>query len=56
MIAVTVKFMPKDIFDQCRLESELLWKSSKPKRWRLAIPIVLIWLFVAFIIVKAVIR
>lgn len=55
MVAATVKLIPKDILAQCRIESEQLWKDGKPKRWYYAIPIVLIWLIVVVLIVKALI-
>ena len=33
-----------------------LWKDGKPKRWYYAIPIVLMWLMVVFLIVRAVVK
>lgn len=53
MVAATVKLIPKDILAQCRTESEQLWKDGKPKRWYYAIPIVLIWVIIVMLIVKA---
>lgn len=44
MIAATIKLIPKDLFEQCRVESEQLWKDGKPKKWYYGIPIVLIWI------------
>ncbi|MCL6559986.1 MAG: DUF1232 domain-containing protein [Firmicutes bacterium] len=53
MIAATIKLIPKDIIEQCRIESEYLWKDGKPKKWYYAIPIVLIWLIIVALIIKA---
>lgn len=52
MVWATVKLIPDDIFQQCRRESAEMWKNGKPKKWYFALPIVLIWLIVIWIIVK----
>ena len=52
MIAATIKLVPKEIFEQCRIESEQLWKEDKPKKWYYAIPIVLMWLTIFALIIK----
>ena len=54
LVAVTIRLIPKDIIDQCRTESEQLWKNGKPKKWYYAIPIMLIWLILIALIVKAI--
>lgn len=53
MVSATIHLVPKDIMAQCRSEAELLWKDGKPKKWYYALPIVAIWLFVIFLIVRA---
>ncbi|MCQ2469477.1 MAG: DUF1232 domain-containing protein [Ruminococcus sp.] len=50
MVWATVKLIPDDIFQQCRRESAEMWKNGKPKKWYFALPIVLIWLIVIWII------
>ena len=52
MVWATVKLIPDDIFQQCRRESAEMWKNGKPKKWYFALPIVLIWLIVIWIIVR----
>ena len=54
LIALTVKLIPKDVFEACRKESEGLWENGKPKKWYYALPIVLVWLLLAFVVVKAI--
>lgn len=54
LIALTIKFIPKDIWERNRRLAEGLWENGKPKRWYYAIPIVLIWLLVLWLIIKAV--
>lgn len=51
-IAITIKFIPEKIFNQCRIEAENLWSNGKPKKWYFAIPIVLIWIALILLIVK----
>ncbi len=52
-VALTIKLIPKDVFDECRHEAESLWQNGKPKKWYYALPIILIWLLLVFVIVKA---
>ena len=54
MVALTVRLVPADVMAACRAEAEGLWKDGKPKRWYYAIPIVLVWLLVVFLIVRAI--
>ena len=55
LVALTVKFIPKETFEKYRLESEGMWENGKPKKWYYAVPIVLIWLFILVLIVLAVV-
>ena len=54
LIALTIKFIPGEVFAECRKESEGLWADGKPKKWYYAIPIAVFWLIIAFVIVKAI--
>ncbi len=53
LIALTIRFIPKDTFVKFRKEAEGMWKNGKPERWYYAIPIAVIWLFVIWLIVNA---
>jgi uncharacterized membrane protein YkvA (DUF1232 family) len=44
----TIKLIPEDVFQKCRLESESLWENGKPKKWYYAIPIFIIWAVIIF--------
>ena len=35
LIALTIKLIPNDIFEECRKESENMWTESKPKNCNL---------------------
>lgn len=54
LIAITVKFIPKEIFSQCRIEAENLWAGEKPKKWYFAIPFILLWMLIIFLIIKVI--
>lgn len=53
MIAVTIKLVLKVVIEQCRIESEQISKDNKPKRWYYGVPIVLLWLIIFVLIIKA---
>lgn len=52
LTALTLYFIPQHIIEECRIESENLWKNGKPKRWFYAIPIIVFWLLIACIIYR----
>ena len=54
MIALTVKLIPKDIFEECKEQSESLWENGKPKKWYYAVPIVLFWLLIIWLVVRVI--
>ena len=53
LVALTVNLIPKDVFSLCQKEAENLWADGKPKKWFYAIPIVLLWLVIILLIIKA---
>lgn len=54
MTALTIRLIPKDVLEQCRERAGEMWKDGKPKRWYYALPIVLFWAIVLFVVIKAV--
>ena len=53
LVALTVKFIPKDVFEQCRTQAEGMWENGKPKKWYYAIPIVVLWSAIIGLIIRA---
>ena len=53
LVALTVKLIPKDTFERYRKEAEGMWEHGKPKKWYYAVPIVLLWTLIIWMIVKA---
>ena len=54
LIALTVRLIPSSVMERCRKESEGLWANGKPIKWYYALPIVLLWLLLLWLVVKAV--
>ena len=52
LVALTVKFIPEDVFEEYRKQSQDMWQNGKPKKWYYAIPIVLVWLVIIALLVK----
>ena len=52
LVALTIKFIPKDVLERNRKQSEGMWKDGKPKKWYYAIPVVLIWLVIIGLLLK----
>lgn len=54
LIAIIIKIIPKELWEQKLVEAENLWQNGKPKKWYFAVPIILFWLLIIWLIVKAV--
>ena len=54
LVALTVKCIPKEVWERSVKRSEGLWDNGKPKKWYYAIPIVIFWLVIIAVIVKAI--
>ncbi len=52
LIALTIKLIPQTVWQRCQIDAENLWKDEKPKKWYYAIPIVLIWILIIYLIIK----
>ena len=51
-VAVTVRLIPKDVWERSLRQSENIWANGKPKRWYYAIPIVIVWLLIIWLLIK----
>lgn len=52
LIAITIKFIPKVIFEECRIEAEGLCSGERSKKWYFGVPIILIWILLITMIIK----
>ena len=54
MIALTIKLIPDKVWLRCQTAAKDMWKDGKPQKWYYSIPIVVLWLIVIWLIVKAI--
>ena len=54
LIFLSLKLIPADIFAECKEQAKNLWKDEKPKKWYYAIPIMVIYGVILFVIIKKV--
>ena len=52
LVALTIKFIPKDVLEKYRKQAEGMWKYGKPEKWYYAIPVVVIWVLIIVLIIK----
>jgi uncharacterized membrane protein YkvA (DUF1232 family) len=54
LVALTVKLIPREVFEECRARAAGLWADGKPRKWYYAIPVALVWLLLVCLIVKVI--
>ena len=52
MVALTIKYIPKNVWERSRKAAEGMWKDGKPKKWYYAIPIIVFWGIILWLIIK----
>jgi uncharacterized membrane protein YkvA (DUF1232 family) len=50
LIDASFKLIPKNILNECRAQSAGMWAKGKPKKWVYAIPIIVFWLLIVYIV------
>jgi len=56
LVALTVRLIPAEVMAACRAQAEGMWKDGKPKKWYYAVPILLVWLLILYLIVRAIVE
>ena len=54
LVALTIKFISQNVLERTRKQAEGMWQEGKPKKWYYAILIIVIWLIIIGLILKAV--
>lgn len=54
LVVLTVKLIPDDVWQRSKEKCKDIWKNGKPKKWYYAIPFVIIWLSIIWLIIKAI--
>ena len=52
LVALTVKFIPSDVFEEYRKQARDMWQDGKPEKWYYALPVVLVWLVIILLLTK----
>ena len=52
LVALTLKTIPEDVFERNRENAKDLWADGKLKKWYFAIPIILIWVIIVYLVLK----
>lgn len=55
LVALTVKFIPRETFEKYRTEAEAMWSEETPQKWYYALPIIVVWAFLVYYVVKLVV-
>ena len=56
LVAATVRLIPPAVFERCRTQAEAMWENARPKKWYYALPIILIWVLLIVLIIKAILK
>ena len=56
LAALTIKLIPQAVWERNSKAAKDMWKDGRPKKWYYAIPIILVWLLVLLLLVKAIWR
>lgn len=54
LVALTIKFIPQDVIAEYRRQASDLWRDGKPEKWYYALPIIIVWALIIFLIVKVI--
>ncbi|MBI9096203.1 MAG: DUF1232 domain-containing protein [Sphaerochaeta sp.] len=52
LITSTVKLIPPEIMEECKVEAAGMWKGGKPTKWYYTIPVIVLWLLIIWWIVS----
>jgi uncharacterized membrane protein YkvA (DUF1232 family) len=56
LTSLTIKLIPKDIWEASEVEAKIIWQDGKPKKWYYAIPIIIVWLLIIYLVIKAIVN
>lgn len=56
LIALTVKLIPRAVWERSLAASGEMWKDGKPVKWYYAVPSVLVWVLIIWLVVRAIVK
>lgn len=54
LAAAAIRLIPDEVMDECRERARGLWKDGNPRHWYFAVPMVLFWALVIWLVLRAV--
>ena len=51
-LSLTLKLIPPDVFANYREQAKGMWVDGRPKKWYYAIPIILVWALIVFLVAR----
>ena len=51
-VFLTMKLIPKELWNEFAEEAKTIWENGKPKKWYYAILIVILWILIVIMIVR----
>ncbi len=52
LVTLTVKCIPKPVWEQAKKQADERWQEGKPTKWYYAVPVVLFWLILLLVVIK----
>lgn len=52
LVALTIKCIPNDVWQSSKEKSADMWSNGRPKHWYYAVPVIIIWLLIIWMVVK----
>ena len=52
LVALTLKFIPGDVFEECRTQAADMWPDGKPAKWYYALPVLVFWAVIVIVVLK----
>lgn len=54
LAAVTIKLIPEEIWERNQVLSAGLWQDGKPQKWYCALPVIVLWLLLLWLMIKGI--
>lgn len=56
LVRLCIKLIPSEVWQESEQEAQEIWRNGKPKLWYFAIPIILFWFWIFYMVIKAIIE
>lgn len=50
----TIRCIPKDVMNSCRIRSKDMWQDGKPEKWYYAIPVIVLWILIILWLIRVI--